>query len=175
MIKKIVFATDLGVLGPYVLCHALELSKQFGAKVDIIHVIEPMGIFAESILDIFLPPEDLDHLRKKGVYDVMKTIKERISDTMASEFAGDDDESFLGEINVVRGQPAEAILEYVDDHHIDMIVMGTHGEHGEVIGGLGSVASKVLQRSSVPVLMVPLARVNSQLGIANKDSLRRML
>ncbi|CCK76203.1 MAG: universal stress protein [Oleispira antarctica] len=175
MIKKIVFATDLGVLGPYVLCHALELSKQFGAKVDIIHVIEPMGIFAESILDIFLPPEDLDHLRKEGVYDVMKTIKERISDTMASEFAGDDDESFLGEINVVRGQPAEAILEYVDDHHIDMIVMGTHGEHGEVIGGLGSVASKVLQRSSVPVLMVPLARVNSQLGIANKDSLRRML
>lgn len=174
MIKKIVFATDLGVLGPYVLCHALELSKQFGAKVDIIHVIEPMGIFAESILDIFLPPEDLDHLRKEGVYDVMKTIKERISDTMASEFAGDD-ESFLGEINVVRGQPAEAILEYVDDHHIDMIVMGTHGEHSEVIGGLGSVASKVLQRSSVPVLMVPLARVNSQLGIANKDSLRRML
>lgn len=175
MIKKIVFATDLGVLGPYVLCHALELSKQFDAKVDIIHVIEPMGVFAESILDIFLPQKDLDHLRKEGVYDVMSTIKERITDTMAAEFSGENDESFLGDINVVRGQAAEAILEYVDTHNIDLVVMGTHGEHSEVQGGLGSVASKVLQRSSVPVLMVPLARVNRQLGIANQDSLRRML
>jgi nucleotide-binding universal stress UspA family protein len=175
MIKKIAFATDLGVLGPYVLCHALELSKQFDAKVDIVHVIEPMGIFAESILDIFLPQEDLDHLRKEGVQDVMGTIKERISDTMASEFTGDDDESFLGEISVVRGQAADSILEYADDHNIDMIVMGTHGEHGEMVGGLGSVASKVLQRSSVPVLMVPLTRVTNQLGVARSESLRRML
>jgi len=175
MIKKIAFATDLGVLGPYVLCHALELSKQFEAKVDIIHVIEPMGVFAESILDIFLPQEDLDHLRKEGVQDVMGTIKERISDTMASEFTGDDDESFLGEISVVRGQAADSILQYTDDHHIDMIVMGTHGEHGEMMGGLGSVASKVLQRSSVPVLMVPLTRVTNQLGVARNEPLRRML
>jgi nucleotide-binding universal stress UspA family protein len=175
MIKKIVFATDLGVLGPYVLCHALELSKQFDAKVDIVHVIEPMGVFAESILDIFLPQKDLEHLRKEGVYDVMTTIKERITDTMSAEFSGEDDESFLGEISVVRGQAAEAILEYVDTHNIDLVVMGTHGEHGEVQGGLGSVASRVLQKSSVPVLMVPLARVNSQLGIDNQDTLRRVL
>ena len=175
MIKRIVFATDLGVLGPYILCHALELSKQFDAKVDIIHVIEPMGIFAESILDIFLPQKDLEHLRKEGVHDVMSTIKERISDTMASEFTGDDDESFLGEVNVVRGQAAESILQYVDDHGIDMIVMGTHGEHGEVAGGLGSVASKVLQRSSVPVLMVALSRVNNQLSRFQSEPLRKML
>ncbi|MBL4798219.1 MAG: universal stress protein [Oleispira sp.] len=175
MIKKIAFATDLGVLGPYVLCHALEISKQFNAKVDIVHVIEPMGVFAESILDIFLPSEDLDHLRKEGVQDVIGTIKERITDTIASEFSMDDDESYLGEINVVRGQAAESILQYVDDHNIDMVVMGIHGEHGEIMGGLGSVASKVLQRSSVPVLMVPLSRVTNQLGVANSESLRRML
>jgi nucleotide-binding universal stress UspA family protein len=175
MIKKIAFATDLGVLGPYVLCHALEISKQFDAKVDIVHVIEPMGVFAESILDIFLPQKDLDHLRKEGVQDVMGTIKERISDTMTSEFSMDDDECYLGEINVVRGQAAEAILQYVDDHNIDMVVMGTHGEHGGVVGGLGSVASKVLQRSSVPVLMVPLTRVTNQLGVARNEPLRRTL
>jgi nucleotide-binding universal stress UspA family protein len=175
MIKKIAFATDLGVLGPYVLCHALEISKQFDAKVDIVHVIEPMGVFAESILDIFLPKEDLEHLRKEGVQDVIGTIKERISDTMTSEFSMDDDECYLGEINVIRGQAAESILQYIDDHNIDMVVMGTHGEHGSVVGGLGSVASKVLQRSSVPVLMVPLTRVTNQLGVASSESLRKML
>ena len=175
MIKKIVFATDLGVLGPYVLCHALEISKQFDAKVDIIHVIEPMGVFAESILDIFLPQEDLDYLRKEGVQDVIGTIKERISDTMASEFSMDDDESYLGDISVVRGQAAESILQYIDDHKIDMVVMGTHGERGNIAGGLGSVASKVLQRSSVPLLMIPLTRVTNQLGVAQSEPLRRVL
>lgn len=175
MIKKIVFATDLGALGPYVLCHALELSKQFDAKVDIIHVIEPMGVFAESILDIFLPQEDLDYLRKEGVQDVIGTIKERISDTMTSEFSMDDDESYLGDISVVRGQAAESILEYIDDNNIDMVVMGTHGEHGNIGGGLGSVASKVLQRSSVPLLMIPLTRVTNQLGVAHNEPLRKVL
>jgi nucleotide-binding universal stress UspA family protein len=105
----------------------------------------------------------------------MQTIKERISDTMASEFIGDDDESFLGEVAVVRGQAAEAILEYVENHNIDMVVMGTNSENGEITGGLGSVASKVLQKSQVPVLMVPLSRVNTQLGITHKESFSRRM
>lgn len=175
MIKKIVFATDLGVLGPYVLCHALEISRQFDATVDIVHVIEPMGVFAESILDIFLPPKDLDHLRKEGVQGVIGTIEERISDTMTSEFSMDEDKSYLGEISVIRGQAAESILQYIDDHNIDMVVMGTNGEHGNEAGGLGSVASKVLQRSAVPLLMVPLKRVTNQLGVASGEPLRKML
>ncbi|HCM05917.1 MAG TPA: hypothetical protein DIC30_07895 [Oceanospirillales bacterium] len=175
MIKKIAFATDLGVLGPYVLCHALELSKQFNAKVDIIHVIEPMGVFAESILDTYLPVKDLERLRKEGMQDVILTIKERIKTTMTSEFASNDDESCLGEVSVVRGQAADTILQYVDDKCIDLLVMGTLGESGEMNFGLGSVSSKILQRSSVPVLMVPLNRVTNQLGVTRNESLRRML
>ena len=175
MIRRVVFATDLGILGPYVLCHALEISRQFNAKVDIVHVIEPMGVFAESILDIFLPQEDLDHLRREGVQDVMGTIRERISDTMASEFTGDGDEAFLGDIHVVRGQAAESILTYADDQHADMIVMGTHGEHGELATGLGSVAAKVLNRAAVPVLMIPLGRVNHQLGSTAAQAEKRIL
>lgn len=174
MIKKIAFATDLGVLGPCVLCHALEIAKQFGAQVDIVHVIEPMGVFAESILDIFLPPEDLDHLRKEGVQEVIKTIQNRISETMVSEFSSGDDELFLGNISVVRGAPAESILEYVESSDIDMLVMGTHSEHGEMIPSLGSVAAKVLQSSSVPILMVPLTQIRSQVVSAGSESLRRM-
>ncbi len=175
MIKKIAFATDLGVLGPYVLCHALEISKQFSAKVDVIHVIEPMGVFAESILDTYLPAKDLEMLRKQGMQDVMVTIKERVVATMTSEFASNDDESYLGEVSVIRGQAADTILHYVDDKDIDLLVMGTLGESGEMTQGLGSVSSKILQRSSVPVLMVPLNRVTNQLGVTRNESLRRML
>ncbi len=175
MIKKIVFATDLGVLGPFVLCHALELARQFNAQVDIVHVIEPMGVFAESVLDIFLPAEDLEHLRKQGVQEVVKTIQTRISETMISEFSSGDDELFLGEVSVVRGLAAESILQYVDDQDIDLIVMGSHSEHGQMLTGLGSVVTRVLHRSPVPVHVVPLTRVKSQLDSNRNEHLRRML
>ena len=29
--------------------------------------------------------------------------------------------------SVLEGTPHQAILEYADEHHIDLIVMGTHG------------------------------------------------
>ncbi len=52
------------------------------------------------------------------------------------------------------GLVVDLILEYASKHRIDLIVMGTHGRGlvGHVL--LGSVAERVVQRSSVPVLTV---------------------
>jgi nucleotide-binding universal stress UspA family protein len=47
------------------------------------------------------------------------------------------------------------ITEYVDDHDIDMIVMGTHGRSGLKRALVGSVAEKTMRNSPVPVVMVP--------------------
>jgi nucleotide-binding universal stress UspA family protein len=52
------------------------------------------------------------------------------------------------------GRAAEAIAELADAEKVDLIVMGTHGHSalGNVL--LGSVASGVLARCRVPVLLV---------------------
>ena len=52
------------------------------------------------------------------------------------------------------GLAVDVILEYVSKHRVNLIVMGTHGRGlvGHVL--LGSVAERVVQRSSVPVLTV---------------------
>jgi nucleotide-binding universal stress UspA family protein len=55
---------------------------------------------------------------------------------------------------VVTGYPAEEILKYAEDHHIDMILMSTHGHSGVRRWALGSVAYKVLHASKVPVWLV---------------------
>lgn len=64
--------------------------------------------------------------------------------------------SFQGETVVaVAESPAEAIVEEAEERGVDVIVMSTQarGALGEAI--FGSTAKDVLQRSSVPVLMVP--------------------
>ncbi len=50
--------------------------------------------------------------------------------------------------------PHRAILEYVADHDIDLVVMGTHGRTGVERYLLGSVTEKVVRLSDVPVLTV---------------------
>jgi nucleotide-binding universal stress UspA family protein len=55
---------------------------------------------------------------------------------------------------IVEGNPHEEILDYVTDHGIDMVIMGTHGRTGLDRVVMGSVAERVVRRSSVPVLTV---------------------
>lgn len=57
-------------------------------------------------------------------------------------------------LHVPRHRPADAILEAVSARGVDTIVMGSHGRRGLGRLLLGSQASEVLARSSVPVLIV---------------------
>lgn len=54
----------------------------------------------------------------------------------------------------VVGRPAQAIVEYADEHDVDAIVMGSHGRTGISRVLLGSVAETVVRRASVPVTVV---------------------
>ena len=49
---------------------------------------------------------------------------------------------------------APAILQYVIEHDIDLVVMGTHGRHGLRRVVLGSVAEEVVRRAPCPVFTV---------------------
>jgi nucleotide-binding universal stress UspA family protein len=54
----------------------------------------------------------------------------------------------------VVGDIAERIQDYVEKHGIDMIVMGSHGSSAIRNLVMGSVATKVLATTTVPVLIV---------------------
>lgn len=55
---------------------------------------------------------------------------------------------------IETGPPDRVIVDYVDKHNIDQIVIGSHGRSGISRVLLGSVAEKVVRRSSVPVTIV---------------------
>ena len=52
------------------------------------------------------------------------------------------------------GAPWEQVLAAIDQHNIDVVVMGTHGRRGIAHALLGSVAERVVRLSPVPVLTV---------------------
>ncbi|MEO0010409.1 MAG: universal stress protein [candidate division WOR-3 bacterium] len=62
------------------------------------------------------------------------------------------------EIEIHLGIVAEEILKRITDNDITLVVMGTQGRGhiGEMF--LGSVSNKVVRRSPVPILLVPLVR-----------------
>lgn len=61
-------------------------------------------------------------------------------------------------ISVLRGDPAQEILEAARGGEYDLVVVGTHGKAGLGAFWAGSVGAKVINGSSVPLLMVPAAR-----------------
>jgi nucleotide-binding universal stress UspA family protein len=55
------------------------------------------------------------------------------------------------------GIPHREIGDYVDEAGIDLVVMGTHGRTGrDRVANLGSVTQRVVERVSVPVLVVDI-------------------
>lgn len=52
------------------------------------------------------------------------------------------------------GSPAEAVVRYAQEHQVDQIVMSAYGQTTLSTLLLGSVASKVMHLSQIPVLLV---------------------
>ena len=55
---------------------------------------------------------------------------------------------------VLKGKPANEILNFINSTPVNLIVMSTHGESGVVQWAYGSVADKVLHEVSCPVFLV---------------------
>ena len=59
---------------------------------------------------------------------------------------------------MLEGTTYEEIVREARDSASDLIVIGTHGRRGLAHAMLGSVAERVVQRASCPVLSVPFSK-----------------
>ena len=78
-IGTILFAADLSSHAPEVARHAAGLAQKFGAKLHVLHIIEPLSEYAFSVLDSYLPPEAIETLRQQGGLDAARqTMQQRL-------------------------------------------------------------------------------------------------
>lgn len=126
------------------------------------------GLNAELILfrAVSLPPEVSDVLEKADLpTDGSIVPLEAVANEYLSRVARQLEATDLNVSTAVRpGPAAEAILDYIEHQDIRQIVMATHGYGGISRWVHGSVAERVLQAASVPLLLV---RAHEQLSGAS--------
>ncbi|WP_277374530.1 universal stress protein [Pseudomonas sp. AA-38] len=157
MIRSILYATDLGLYASYVLQHALALTRSFNANLYVVHAVEPMGLFAESVLQTYLDDDTLKELRSNGLGTVMSSIEQRVLEGFRDEL-GDaaQDLDQIRAVRVIQGDPPTVILEESQKLGVDLLVVGSHSHGAEMAVPLGRTASRLLQLSEVPVYLVPM-------------------
>lgn len=157
MVRTILYATDLGLYAPYVLQHALNLSRSCKAELYIVHAVAPMGLFAESVLQTYLDEATLAELRTKGLSAVMASIEQRVLEGFRDEL-GDvqQDAQLINNVRVVQGDPSHVILDEARKLAVDLLVIGSHSHGADQETALGRTAARVLQLSEIPVYLVPM-------------------
>ncbi len=157
MIRSVLYATDLGLYAPYVLQHALNLSHALKAELYVVHAVEPMGLFAESVLQTYLDEKTLQELRSKGLGNVMASIEKRVLEAFRDEL-GDvpHDTQLIRNVRVAQGDAAQVILDEARKLAVDLLVVGSHSHGATQETPLGRTAARVLQLSEIPVYLVPM-------------------
>lgn len=156
-IEKILYPTDLSEHGKHVFGYAKAQALAHGAKIIVLHVVEPLPKHTSAVIDSFLPSgaADSQTMHETGVQRLREEMRKRVV-AFCDQALPDDKKGLVDDVRVVEGLNAQTILEQAAD--VDMIVMGTHGHSvlGEIV--LGSVAHKVVHRAKIPVMLVPFGR-----------------
>lgn len=172
MINTILFATDLGVFTAHGLVHVEALAEKFNASIAIVHAVPPIGDLAAAVVRSHCSElVKAEVLKTPHIKGLLESVREDIFESLLK------DPSHSGEllarihsINVLPGQPAAVILEEADRLGADLIVMGSHGIGALDSRVLGSVVTKVMQLTRVPVYLVPMmdpAKLyGAQLGVS---------
>jgi len=141
MPERILVPFDGSPLSERAVEHVAE--KHPDAEVTILHVVDPISVVYEAEAH-GLPEAETWHERATEE-------AERVCADAAETAA---DAGCKVTTAVETGRPARVILDYVEDHDIDHVVLGSHGRSGVSRLLLGSTAERVMRQSPVPVTVV---------------------
>lgn len=158
MIRSILYATDLGLFAPYVLQHALSLARTHGADLHVLHVVEPLGVFAESVLQAYLDEATLEALHAGGLDSVMANIERQVFEGFCDELRENPEEATpIRGVRVLLGDPPLVILRQAEELGVGLIVLGSRSQSMSAgAAGVGRTCLRLLQQVQVPVYLVPL-------------------
>jgi nucleotide-binding universal stress UspA family protein len=136
-LKRILAPTDFSEYSGEAMRYACGLAEKFDAELHLLHVLEMHA----SSTPVFAGGLALTPHVQESHEAAEKALLQVANDRKAIRATA-------------VGPPFLEILRYAKDNDIDLIVMGTHGRTGLVHVLLGSVAERVVRKSSCPVLTV---------------------
>jgi nucleotide-binding universal stress UspA family protein len=140
--KKILFPVDLSQSSAKIVPFLQSLASRYGSRIHLLFVARVFDYFTS----MYVPHPSVSQFEKEVIEGAEKRLY---------EFADESFKDFPGtKTKVVAGDPSDEILSYIEEHGIDLVVMGTHGRKGLDKVIFGSVAERVVKASPVPVLVV---------------------
>ncbi|MGP0174029.1 universal stress protein [Pseudomonas sp. NCHU5208] len=143
--QHILVAVDLTEECDPVVSRARKLAQASGAKMSVVHIVEPMAMaFGGDV------PMDLSMLQQQQ----FEQARERLD-----AFSGKYPEITDDRRHLAYGQPRQEIHRLAEEQGCDLIVVGSHGRHGLALL-LGSTANDVLHGAPCDVLAVRLKKTD---------------
>ncbi|MEX2489127.1 MAG: universal stress protein [Pseudomonadales bacterium] len=148
--KKILLAIDFFPDGKQVIEKAVQMAEDHDAEILLIHVCEPM-VTAYPADGISGWGPQMSTLQTEVRNDARKKL-----DEVAGKLKVKEANTFLRD-----GKASSEIHQVAEENKVDLIVLGTHGQHGiQLI--LGSTANSVIHGVSCDVLAVRIHERSSQ-------------
>ena len=143
-IRTILVPLDLGPTTATVCSYAAEVARRFGARLVALHVVEGF----EGLKGLSLP-----HI---SCADLAPELEKRARARLEREAAPRLSAAGEVELAVSHGVPYVEILAAAARVSADLVVMATHGRAGLDRALFGSTAERVVRKSRVPVVVVPV-------------------
>lgn len=136
--KKILFPTDFSATAKVAYQYCQKIAQQLEASIEVLHIYR--GDFGVPVPEVM-------------AYKLLEERKLATTKQMKS-FVAQDKTQVPISTAVEMGLATDVIVER-SKANIDLVVMGTKGEHNLLEVTLGSVASNTISRAACPVLVVP--------------------
>ncbi|KXZ20790.1 universal stress protein [Bacillus nakamurai] len=142
---------------------AIDLSKTLHATLTVVHSHNAKD--TQKIVDSPMPGTGAtyigggiasvpDPLNTEGTVRDPMIYEDRTEEVIAEARMLMNDNQIDGDIDILEGDPADAIIEHADRIAADLIVMGSRDQNKLKKLLFGSVSEKLSSKSDIPVLIV---------------------
>lgn len=143
MYKHILLPTDGSPLSNKSVDNGLAFAKEIGAKVTLLMAVEPFHIISADVEQLASTREEYEAHSKEQAAKYLKALQAKGAALGVS----------CETEHLISSEPYRAIIDTARNKGCDLIAMASHGRRGVSALILGSVTTKVLTHSTIPVLV----------------------
>ena len=137
MYNKILVPLDGSELAEVTLWYAARLAGRLQASLTLVYVTQPDELTSPHMYECYLK-------------DTIVKVKAHADEIRAETKDGD----ITVDYKILKGDPAEEIVDYADKNKIDLIILSTQGKSGIKRWAMGNVANKVVGATRKQVLLI---------------------
>jgi len=136
MFERILAPLDGSELAELGLLYAQELAVAFNSSVDLLHVRENKRVTNR-------------HMHEQYMESMCEKVKQYVTTHKAGGGA-------IAEVKctILAGDPTATIIDHAEKNNVSLVIIASHGRSGIGPWPMGGTATKILQRSGIPVLFV---------------------